>query len=202
MNQASMEWHPMMLHCQDHGEVVHWATSKWETHGPWSPQVVDPRCSKGVILQQNVTKWLGCFTIEWDGLQQLKRKNTHKDYKIYIYLYKSMTRITTPSKPTVWHKFHQPTHLFSAKKIHVPWPSNNCIFPGFWSQEVTTYCGEVSKFGAMATIFGSLRSVPVWIFWARSKRCISHHGWWIHQPAWPKYFRKHKLWGAYDAPPP
>lgn len=87
-DQVSMEWHPKNPHCEDHGEVVHWATSRWDISmvpppGRWS-QILQGWAILHGNFQQNGTKWPGGFTIEWDGVQQgtdchpTKPKNTQR----------------------------------------------------------------------------------------------------------------------------
>ena len=118
-DQVSMEWHPKKPHCEDHGKVVHWATSRWDSTQPVPPpQVVDPRYDLRVSYENGILNRMGPndqggFTIEWDGVQQgtdchpSKPKNTQR--LKYDEDYHS-------SNPTVWHKFAQPTHLAPKKK--------------------------------------------------------------------------------------
>ena len=176
----------------------------WDTHGP-PLQVVDPRYSKGCIpnrMGPNDQEALLLNETEYSKGLIATRQNQkpHRDL--------SMTRITIHQNPTVWHKFAQPTHLAPKKNCFFG-PSNNCIFPGFWSQEVTTYCGEVSKFGAIAAIVSAPFPKKSRSEWYRAKRCRKRCTGCIRLLNSPTFHLPHKfsyisyinLGGAYDAPP-
>lgn len=153
-DQVSMEWHPKNPHCEDHGEVVHWATSRWDI-SMVPPQVVDPRYSKGGPYSMAIFNRMGPNDQEALLLNETEyskgliatRQNqkTHRDL--------SMTRITIHQNPTVWHKFAQPTHL-AQKKTRF-----------FWAKQ-QLHLSRLLKPGSDHILWGSLQ------IWCHGRNCF------------------------------
>ena len=210
-DQVSMEWHPKKPHCEDHGEVVHWATSRWDSTQPVPPpQVVDPRYDLRVSYENGILNRMGPndqggFTIEWDGVQQgtdchpSKPKNTQR--LKYDEDYHS-------SNPTVWHKFAQPTHLAPKKKPVFWGQATIASFPAFEAKKWPHTVGKSPNLVPWPQLF-RLRSLRSPALNDRAKRCRKRCTGCIRLLKSPTFHLPHKfsyisyinLGGAYDAPP-